>query len=427
MLKFCRFYTVRSRGVKKRQWSSLPEEYGLAFQEMLKGGVKDSTDSRYVKGFQEFWNTMRRLNIPDEVVWTFPTPEWVLQVYIVDCAMIRDPPNTYDTIRGKLRSVDYIGQICGFKQQYSICPGLTAQIKYCKKLRKGGGSNTIPITIERLKMIIEFILEEKILKSQKFGKSEGEFLWSNWRVYELSDLSMNGIKWYQVCTIVIVAVTLGLRGAEQLHNLQEEWKDYGIRLGDIKFVWEGINNKKIRSTKYFKNTERLLAMEVKLRNSKTKANGTMVQLVLGRNASKIKPLLIIYEWFHYRKKLAKDDWKHLFLFDISVQKIKILWRHIILSMDLYEGHRYRYHGLRKGFATSLQQREVTQGLIAYAGRWSLLSSSIYKYVIHTLEDMIPISSILWDREVSTLQCKDLDATENDIMKELRKNLKGLKL
>ena len=394
---------------------------------MLKGGVKDSTDSRYVKGFQEFWNTMRRLNIPDDIVWTFPTPEWVLQVYIVDCAMIRDPPNTYDTIRGKLRSIDYIGQICGFKQQYSICPGLTAQIKYCKKLRKGGGSNTIPITIERLKRIIEYILEEKILKSQNWGKSEQEFLWTNWRVYELGGISENGVKWYQVCTIVIVAVTLGLRGAEQLHNLNEEWREYGIRLGDIKFVWEGNNNKKIRSTKYFKNTARLLAMELKLRNSKTKANGTMIQLVLGRNASKIKPLLIIYEWFHYRKSIARDNWKQLFLFDISVQKIKILWRHIILSMDLYEGHRYRYHGLRKGFATSLQQREVTQGLIAYAGRWSLLSSSIYKYVIYTVEDMLQISSILWDKEVSTLQCKDLDETENDIMKELRKNLKGLKL
>ena len=394
---------------------------------MLKGGVKDSTDSRYVKGFQEFWNTMRRLNIPDEIVWTFPTPEWVLQVYIVDCAMIRDPPNTYDTIRGKLRSIDYIGQICGFKQQYSICPGLTAQIKYCKKLRKGGGSNTIPITIERLKMIIEYILEEKILKSQEWGKCEKEFLWTYWRVYEIGGMSEIGVKWYQVCTIVIVAVTLGLRGAEQLHNLNEEWRDYGIRLGDIKFVWESINKKKIRSTKYFKNTEKLLALELRLRNSKTKANGTMIQLVLGRNASKIKPLLIVYEWFHYRKALAKDNWKQLFLFDISLQKIKILWRHIILSMDLYEGHRYRYHGLRKGFATSLQQREVTQGLIAYAGRWSLLSSSIYKYVIYTLEDMMPISSILWDKEVSTLQCKDLDATENDIMKELRKNLKGLKL
>ena len=96
-------------------------------------------------------------------------------------------------------------------------------------------------------------------------------------------------------------------------------------------------------------------------------------------------------------------------------------------MDLYEGHRYRYHGLRKGFATSLQQREVTQGLIAYAGIWSLMSSSIYKYVIYTLEDMLPIASDLWDKEISTLHSKDLDETENDIMKELRKNLKRINI
>ena len=189
---------------------------------MLKGGVKDSTDSRYIKGFREFWNTMRRLNVPDHIVWTFPTPEWILQVYIVDCAMIRDPPNTYDTIRGKLRAIDYIAQICGVIQCYCTSPGLTSQIKFCKKQRKGKGSDTIPITIERLKRIIDYILEEKLLKNRNWCSSERCLLTSGWRVFEIESLNEKENKWYQVCVIVVLAVTLGLRGAEQLFNMDKE-------------------------------------------------------------------------------------------------------------------------------------------------------------------------------------------------------------
>ena len=74
---------------------------------------------------------------------------------------------------------------------------------------------------------------------------------------------------------------------------------------------------------------------------------------------------------------------------------------------------------KKRIGTSLQQREIEQGLIAFGGRWSLVAS-MYRYVIYNLEDMKRLAEILWDREIETFDAKDMDAWELEMMKNTEK-------
>ena len=83
------------------------------------------------------------------------------------------------------------------------------------------------------------------------------------------------------------------------------------------------------------------------------------------------------------------------------------------------------YGLRKGFATSLQQRDVPQVLMAYAGRWTLMAS-VYKYICHTLGDMKDIAKEMWDKYRETLEHIDLDVWEVELLKDTNR-LKDLML
>ena len=104
---------MRFKNIDWDQWKNVPDGYAQAFISMLGGGVKESTDDRYMTNFKEYWRTMRRLKVSDEEVWTFPTKSFVIQLYIVDCAKMREKVNTWDTIRYKLRAIDYVAQLCG--------------------------------------------------------------------------------------------------------------------------------------------------------------------------------------------------------------------------------------------------------------------------------------------------------------------------
>ena len=171
---------------------------------MKKGRVKDSTDMRYIKNFC-LWKTLRKLGISDEEVWTFPTNEWLLQAYIVDCAVVKEKTNTYDTIRNKLRAIEYIAQCVGIKHEYHTSPALDAVIKHCKKINKGKGSNTVPITIERTKLMIEHILRNKIAINT-LDNWDRKAINEHWTIYNLNIFNNEETKWHQICIIIIMAL-----------------------------------------------------------------------------------------------------------------------------------------------------------------------------------------------------------------------------
>eukprot|EP01083_Nonionella_stella_P085619 237459_1 len=129
---------------------------------MQSGGIKESSHTTYTANFLEYWRTMRRLGIKDELTFLFPTPDILLRVYIVDCARIRKKPNVWGTIRNKLRSIDYYAQLTGCIQSWSENPSIAAQIRFCKKNNLSSIASTLPVTAERLYALVIHVLNSRV-------------------------------------------------------------------------------------------------------------------------------------------------------------------------------------------------------------------------------------------------------------------------
>ena len=129
---------------------------------MFDGGVKPPSHDTYTRNFMEYWRTMYRIGVPDHHALYFPTRDAVLQIYIVNCAAIRQPVNTWTTIRGKLRAIDYAAQRAGKHQEWANNPALFALCQYAKQRNKGQGSDTIPIGARIVINIFEYVLATKV-------------------------------------------------------------------------------------------------------------------------------------------------------------------------------------------------------------------------------------------------------------------------
>ena len=156
--------------------------------------------------------------------------------------------------------------------------------------------------------------------------------------------------------------------------------------------------------------------------SQTKRKDQAIKLCMGMNTREISPLYLIFRWFHFQKQEAGSDWRERYLFDMTVQQVKKIWKGSIKETAMQEKERWRFHGLRKCFGTALQERGVDKGLVAYAGRWSVVSTSIYKYVLYSLEDMAKIASVLWDKKKITEHGQDMDAYELELLSRWNKTI-----
>ena len=376
---------------------------------MLKGGIKDSTEHEYSKKFKEYWRTMRRLGFSDEEVWTLPQDAFMLQVYNVDCCMIREKPNCYKTMRGKLSAGDHIARWCGFEQRYADRPDLHAHVAYVKANCRGQGSDTIAVTIERLRLIISF--------TQRFKLGREEFQ-INRAMIMCEELDTKK-EWQELMVILVIAVTTALRGGEQCRNEEAHYLGYGIKMNKLKWWWkDGKSGRRFAMNAMTSMTDNLIAVQLDLSHTKTKKIGDDTTIMMGRNEGDIKPLLMSYEFWKMRKLENAA-----FLFFLSIQRTKKLWKQVITEMRWVDEKKWRFHGLCKGFASSLQQRKVEPGLIAFAGRWKLMRS-MYRDIIYTSESMEIIASILWGTIPTSIEVMDLDAGELDTVRNMSKEVKN---
>ena len=409
-------------------WLLVPDHRDMT-QVMQKGGITLSSESNYYKGFCEYVRTMERLYIPEELIYTFPTPSVLIKIYITDCAIMRAKPNTYDTIRGKLRGIDFVAQCMNIHQSWSDNPLLAGQIKYCKKQCKGTGSDTVPITIDKMRIIINWIICTKVINDLILTPYEKSRI-DHWRLFPriIADIDRLNAYWYAMS--LMLNVTLGLRGAEQYENTNKVYAGYGIQLKDITFMWRDPDtNQVFPYNDYTMHTDRLEHIQFRLRHTKCGNINDEIFVRMGRAYGDIDPALIIYEMYH----TMIDQFQSIHVQSVSansffcsgidrkwtLKSVKNEWHLNIYAMHQWlEPTKMRFHGLRKGFATSLQKKSVPLGLIAFAGRWTL-QAAIYRYILWEQDDLIGLANILWNKpETVFIPSVDMEASELALLQAL---------
>ena len=98
---------------------------------------------------------------------------------------------------------------------------------------------------------------------------------------------------------------------------------------------------------------------------------------------------------------------------MKLNAIKKQWKIIIKEMHLMDGERLRFHGTRKGFASSLLQYGLPLSWISYAGRWKLQA-----YLIHSQKDLLGLCLIFMYGKIVTKVEIDFDKSEFDLVKDL---------
>ena len=207
----------------------------------MQKGVEDSTNMRYTKNSAEYWNTLKRLRMLGDKIWTFPTNDWLLPVYIVNYQVVREKISTCDAMRNKLRAIDHVAQGLEVKQEHHMSPALDAVIK-CRK-------NTIGMTVERT----EHIMRNEMLTTE-LDSWDKKSIKKNWMICNIDVSNDDEIKCHQMSIKMKMAMTMSLRGAEQLKNEDEEWKEC-----ENKF-WRSKKGEKFISSKCTKNQQGLVGM-----------------------------------------------------------------------------------------------------------------------------------------------------------------------
>lgn len=244
---------------------------------------------------------MKRLGVSDELVFTFPTRDTLLLIYIIDCALVRKRKNVWETVRGKLRAIDYIAQLCNIKQSWSDNPALYAATQYVKRRNPGQGSDTLPVSASLMKQIVSYILTNKVYHGLDLSMEEQE-LARRWFSFRRIWMDKSRVWWYMFAISIMVMCVLGLRGAECYQNAEPEYEGYGLCLDDITIHWQiGKNGKIYASNRYSEATEYVHHVEVRIKNTKTGCVGQSTYLRVGRTHELIEPALLLHHIYHLRE------------------------------------------------------------------------------------------------------------------------------
>ena len=364
---------MREVGLNRLIWDMMPESYLITYFEQLDGGIKDGTKKTYLQHCIDYWKTTRELGIDDRLAFRFPIADPILICYVLNCGSFRKNRNCYTTVRGKLRAVDWLAGLCRCPQSWSDNLALLPSMDYLKRTNPGEGSDTLPCTRKEFKKIITYILR-KMIKGLKVSAMERQRLE---RFHSIDAIRRNKVKWlwYSWMVGIITTQITGCRGAEVFQNSSEEYIEYGIKIEHVQ--------------PRYKNG-RLHYVEIMLPNSKSAARNRCTSVLIGRTYRTLDPAKILEDFKKHRlNEGAKEgDW----FFLQKLQKIKDHWKTVVSKVITIDSDKFRFHGMRKGFATQLLRANVSISLIAFCGRWKL-KDTIFDYLRHRKEEMLPIAGI----------------------------------
>ena len=95
-------------------------------------------------------------------------------------------------------------------------------------------------------------------------------------------------------------------------------------------------------------------------------------------------------------------------------------REMVKSMGFLDWEKMRFHGLRKGFATTLQNNGLPLSLIAFAGMWTL-QAAIFSYLKHTQADLLRIAAVYLYGNKKHLGEVDMDDSEFRIIQSMHQH------
>ncbi len=419
-------FRLKMKNSQSALYDDLPIEYREAQLEFDRGGAGKSSVMKYFGNVMGFWKTMRRIGIDDKWTLGIPTDPNVLIIYMIDCAKIREKPNVWDTMRGKLRAIDFYAQSGGVIQHWNENVLLAPAVAWYKANRKGNGSDTVPILARTLKKILRHTMRTKVYFRRKNRTNEQLDEVTALRIEALKMPKKWGsrkqLKWYLWAMSVLFVTVLGLRGAECLRQSKKEYKGYGIQMRDVVFIHENANGGKLIVGDQEKpRRERLHHIRVELRFSKTAKEGKSVFLRIGRTNKTIDPAMLIYKvfwrqkegWNGTLKKRGQED----YLFEIKEDSMnytmaKRMWKEVVNEVIDFDPEKHRYHGLRKGFASQLLRCGSPLSLICFAGRWQL-QAAVFDYAKHQQWELINIVSIYLYGEQQNRENIDLDEPDLD--------------
>ena len=85
------------------------------------------------------------------------------------------------------------------------------------------------MTVERTKLVIKRTIRNKILTT-KLDSWDGKSINEPWMIYNICIPNGIEVKWYQICMMMIMAMTMRLREAEQLKDEEKELRECRIEL-----------------------------------------------------------------------------------------------------------------------------------------------------------------------------------------------------
>ena len=379
---------------------------------MLGGGVKKSSHGTYVDGAADFIRTLWKLQLD---IHQWPPPTEHLLIYIIQCSL---RPNSYGTIRKKLRGTMYLAQLIdGQWHEWSSEATVRIFMKWI--------AQCIPGRVAQTKA---FARKELLLWCQ--------FCWRRILALRAKEKPVAAFAFYHFWVAMMVQFTLGLRISEVVHPTKAKDNTYGIRMKDVRFVYSVGEQKMLLKAKHRNATKaNLYAARIKLQNSKTKKQFQDAEVWLGRTHFGVDPLVHLWK-IHKRLKDMAHAFPNAFrarandhLFQrkgapLSIAAYRRRFAKSVRFLGFIDCEFRTTHSGRKTFFTMLSRAGVNKQEICSAGRW-ILPDSASVYRVWNESDGVRFAKVFWSGALEYDEC--VVEYPDDIPKALKRIIEPMTL
>ena len=244
-------------------WDMVAPAFRMKYWELQERGIKGGTSKTYTTNMLNYWDTMRKLNIPNALSLQLPIDSALTNVYLIHSINFKKKHNAWSTMRGKLRAIDYFVQSAGLRQCWWKDAALFTAKQFIKTKHLNECSNTLAVTTDIVKKILNQTLKYKVylnqLESTQLAMTEST---SN-------DQTRAG--WYIWGMTVPFMTTLGHKQSECWRNHDIRYDGYWIWLNDVTTFYVNKKTGRIREQKIGPDRQwEIHQLRVRLRHSKNR-------------------------------------------------------------------------------------------------------------------------------------------------------------